>query len=150
MFMQDSKYGALLCSTCMTELYHNSAETWRRRMESSEKMQAQYEKIFIDRKVKSKRKVKQVSAANQPGKGRKRTHASGSNPKCSNKTEATDVDVVLRYKHGVKAVAEDVIEQLRIDCAKNTAKASVVMPGSTHGNDNSEITSKRRKKEKKL
>lgn len=67
-WVQGSKYGAPLCETCMLELYRRSPESWRRRITSSEKQQAQYEKLFSDSassKSKAKRKAQKKAAAAQ-------------------------------------------------------------------------------------
>lgn len=56
--IQDSKYGDPICEMCMLELYKNSADTWRRKMSASDKMNAQYEKLFDTKHNTSKKRPK--------------------------------------------------------------------------------------------
>lgn len=59
--MQASKYGEPLCQAFQLELFKAGADEWRKRMHSSAKIKAQYEKLFADsiaKEAKAKRKSK--------------------------------------------------------------------------------------------
>ena len=59
--MQASKFGEPLCQAFQLDLFRSGAEEWRKRMHSSEKIKAQYEKLFADsiaKEAKAKRKSK--------------------------------------------------------------------------------------------
>lgn len=152
---QDSKYGAPLCETCMMELYRNSADTWRRKMESSEKMQAQYEKLFGDSRSsrsKATRKAKEKkAAARHQLDGQVQKGPLDGHQKISKKR--SDAGPAERNVCAAKSVTEHVMEQLGIGGGdRNPPTKSSGMPtkseallGNTNTN-NDEVQPRKRKK----
>lgn len=59
--MQASKFGEPLCQAFQLELFASGEDEWRKRMQSSAKIKAQYERLFADsiaKEAKAKRKSK--------------------------------------------------------------------------------------------
>lgn len=67
--MQASKFGEPLCQAFQLELFRSGADEWRKRMHSSVKIKAQYERLFADsiaKEAKAKRKSKKRKGKDGP------------------------------------------------------------------------------------
>ena len=93
--MQASKFGEPLRQAFQLDLFSSGVAEWRKRMHSSEKIKAQYEKLFaesIAKEAKAKRKSKKRKRnddADVPAQSHH--HASGSNPHPNVKHHAPDI-----------------------------------------------------------
>lgn len=92
---QASKFGEPLCQAFQLDLFRSGADEWRKRMHSSEKIKAQYEKLFADsiaKEAKAKRKSKKRKGnddADVPAQSHH--HASGSHPHPNVKHHAPNI-----------------------------------------------------------
>eukprot|EP00892_Ulva_mutabilis_P004889 jgi/Ulvmu1/2772/UM014_0230.1 len=154
--VQGSKYGAILCETFMTELYRSSADSWRRRMEASEKMRMQYEKLFGDcraGKSKASRNAKRKCSTRQK-EGVADKHAHSSHAADVEKRQPADAAALDPTACEETAVADQVVQQLGIGRHKSPKHCMGLLPhsASVTGRErlecHVELQSKKRKRAK--